>query len=143
MILICLIFKVPLHSVVCHNANDVSWKVDQNQIDLIHAMIINGADITVKDRKGDNIIMIIIRYHDQDNAFNLIKVLTEASNWNLHRLLNDSREAFDTCNGLAVIHILVEKKFFDIIKYLKENAGLKLNIPVRLCFKGQNFFPLS
>ena len=104
---------------------------NQQQESLIREMITYGANINIKDRDGDNLIMIIIRSHDEQKALNLIKVLTEASKGNLHQLLNDPKEAFDTRKGIAVIHLLVGKKFFSTIKYLKENAGLKLNTVVR------------
>ena len=94
-------------------------------------MIKHGADINIKNRQGDNLIMIIIQVHEEneEKAFTLIKALTEASKGALQGLLNDPKEAFNT-DGYAVIHLLVEKNLLRILRYLRKNAGLKLNIRV-------------
>ena len=131
-------FKVPLHSAVCGRTIENSWEaVSQEQ--LIRAMIEKGADIKIKDREGDNLVMMIIQSHNEEMALSLIKVLAETIKGDLHRLVNDPIEAFVIGKGIAVVHILVEKKFFRIIKYLKENAGLTLNMQVRLYVKVKNF----
>ena len=102
-------------------------------------MIEKGADIKIKDREGDNLVMMIIQSHYEEMALSLIKVLAETMKGDLHRLLNDSKEAFDARKGIAVVHILVEKKFFHVIKYLQENTGLTLNMQVRLYVKVKDF----
>ena len=87
-----------------------------------------------KNRDGDNILMIIIQAHEKNEEiiYLLFKAINEAvvrSGKSLGSLLNDETEAFNT-DGYAVIHLLVKKNLLKVIKYLRENTAMRLNILV-------------
>eukprot|EP00111_Clytia_hemisphaerica_P016832 TCONS_00049917-protein len=103
--------------------------LDAQNYKIIQCILRHGADVYITDRNGNNIILQIIKNPDFDEShvLALIQIIfKELDELRIQALINDESTSFNA-DGYSIIHEVVRKNYFEVLKYLRQSAKLNLN----------------